>query len=321
MLQKDPRLGALKDKFKEKDWSFALDKPLAVRDLLNLAPYLPRRVDQGYIGSCTGASLEQYFAGFATLYKVVAKVGTQNRFSIWWIYNWARFIEGTLGEDAGAYLRDCLDAVRKYGVLIDDLWKYPDGCTKLDKTAPSSRLYPEAAKWPVSAFSPVPQLRLKGFYRVTGGAEGIFQALEAAQQAIDAGKPEHLFVYMGSPWWWEDTDKNGYLKIPTAYMPVLGGHAYLAYGGEQKRGLLHIVNTWGPGWGTYPLGQKSGEKGCAIMPAECIDKMKSEGGYDAYVISVEGGNWGTQPAPTPVPVSNLYNAVFKGQVELVPVGV
>ncbi len=295
----DPRLGCLKDKHKDKDWLFTVAKPAAVRDLINLAKYLPPRIDQGQIGSCTGAGYVTYAAGVAILKGVSDLIPVRKRFSIWWAYNWARYIEGTLSEDSGAYLRDILDAMRKNGTLPDYPWPYKDGETKLDKTSPPSKFLPEAAKWPLESYKDIPQL--KGFYRITGGAEGLFQALEAALQTIESGSPQHLFLYMGVPWYdnWMKTDKNGFLPMPSSKNYVVGGHCTDIYAGNYKEGWFGLVNSWGKSWGTYPVGTTTGEKGCCKVQAEIVDRWKKDGGYDAYVIIFEGGNWGSQPTPTP----------------------
>jgi hypothetical protein len=302
-MQEQQLFGWKKDRFKGKDRLLAVKPGVKVRDLVNFADYLYTPAYQTD-SSCVGQTFRSYAKGLAKLF------GVPETFSSTWIYNLARWLEGTLMSDEGCFPRDALDMLIKKGFLPEKLWPYKG----FDTTSPPSKFDPEAAKWPVLTAPDVPQSL--GFYRVTGGAEGIYQALSDAQVAIEAGKPEFVFVAIGIPWpdKWMSCPKSGLLPKMKTSDSLAGGHMILVYAGDYKRGLIYKQNSWG-NWGVYPLGKTKGDKGCCIIEAENFEVFKKLGGYDAQIVKVK---WGAQPEPVPEPepISGKYKVA--GELTLVP---
>lgn len=293
--------GWRKDKFKGKDLIFAAKPGAPVRDLINFADFLYTPAYQTD-NSCVGQTFRTVAKGLAKLF------GIPETFSATWIYNLARWLEGTLLSDEGCYPRNALDMLLKKGFLPEKFWPYKGS----DKTSPPSKFDPEAAKWPLLSAPDIPQSI--GFYRVIGGAEGIFQALSAAQDAIDASKPEFIFVAIGIPWpdKWMSCPKSGVLPKMKTSDYLAGGHMITVYAGNYKKGLIYLQNSWGS-WGVYPLGKTSGDTGCCIIEAENFGVFKKVGGYDAQIVKVK---WGAQPEPEPELAGGKFN--ISGQVTLVP---
>ncbi len=312
---KDKRLGWKKDKYVPPPKEFIYVPHIAEAALpqsADLSKYLPVVRDQGEIGSCTGFGIGGNITGLAILFGMLSNLGQTPWFSPWWIYKGAQFIAGELGWDSGAYPRDCLDWLRQKGCLAEDFWPYQDGTTHFDTTSPPSKFDPEAAKWPIIGYSDVPQLlrQIKsiGFYRITGGAVGICQALADAEADIKAGKPEHLFVSIGTPWWdkWMDAPLTGILPKVSTKDYIAGGHETFLYGYNLSNSLASGQNSWNTAWG---------KDGRFLMPLDSFEIMKKVGGYDAHVIKVAWKDTPTPPVP-PEPTTNKYKVA--GELTLIP---
>ena len=203
--------------------------------------------NQGNSSSCVG------FGVGINLNSVKVSLGI---FEEWcsplYIYNGARFIEGTLPFDLGCYPKDALDWTLKNGILLEHFWPY----NGFDRAAPSSARIKEADRY-------------KGFayYRCVDGVDGICDALSNG----------HL-VSIGSPWFkeWMETDPCGRLAKPTNSSFEVGGHETCLYGYDRTEGVFCGANSWGTGWGL---------QGLYSMPFESIDIFKSRGGYDAHYIT------------------------------------
>ncbi len=309
----DPRLGWKKDPYSGKDFIYSPRiKEVQLPQSVDLSKYLPTVRTQGEIGSCTGFGIGGNITGLAILFGVLSKLGKKPWFSPWWIYNGARYIAGELDWDSGAYPRDCLDWLRQKGCLAEDFWPYQDGETELDTTTPPSKFEPEATKWPIISYSDVPKLlriiKSIGFYRITGGAAGICQALADAETDILAGKPEHLFVSIGTPWWekWMNTESRGVLPKISSKDSIAGGHETFLYGYNLSNSLASGQNSWSTNWG---------KGGRYLMPLDSFEIMKKVGGYDAHVISV---SWNQEPIPPPEPTPITGKYQISGTVSLIP---
>ncbi len=273
------KFGHKKDKYNPKAY---IHKPkvVAIPDVVIWDKYRPDVRDQGNIGSCTG---------FGIGANLVAAAHRLNVFKEWfsptWIYNGARFIEGTLMYDEGAYPQDCLDWLVKKGCLLEHFWPYNGN--KLDTTSPPSKYDPEAAKWPLASYSPAPQL---GYFRVTGGFDGVVSALADGN-----------FVSIGIPWpdsWM--SSKDGVLPTITKSSSIAGGHEVCLYGYDKSKSIFYGMNSWGTS--QWSASGKIVPKGCFTMPFSVFEVFKQIGGWDGHYIRVD--NWGqtpTPPEPTPVP--------------------
>jgi C1A family cysteine protease len=258
-----PKLGWKKDKYDKRD--YMLKAVGAVPDVVILNEFLPDVRDQGNVGSCVG------FGVGANLVGAAKRTGTYTEwFSPTWIYNGARFIDGSLPYDDGCYPRDAMDWIRDNGCLLEHFWPYNPYA--LDKTSPSSSLKAEAQKFPIISY-----------YRAAG--------VENICAAIAAGH----FVSIGTPWFnkWMTTNAAGELASLTQFDSVAGGHETCLYGYDKVKQVFYGVNSWGTDWGN---------KGHYVMPFSSFDIFNLNGGYDAHYIQV---NWapvvpGPVP-PTPVP--------------------
>lgn len=270
MTDRKPLLtGWKKDKYDRRDFLYR-PRAVAIPDKMSLLPVMPAVRDQGQVGACVGFGIGANLTALAA----IAGVDTE-WFSPTWIYNGARFIEGSLPYDVGCYPRNALKWLADKGCLREHLW--PFNPNRLDKTSPPSTLEPFADDWPILTYT-----------RITGGADGIIAA-------IADGHP----VSIGNPWYddWMFTNAAGALSPVTQHSLPAGGHETIIYGYDKPAGYFLCQNSWGVNWGN---------RGRFLMPMSSIAVFQYHGGYDAHTIDVE---WNAEPAsgsdinphPTPKP--------------------
>lgn len=93
---------------------------------------------------------------------------------------------------------------------------------------------------------------LVGTYRWAFDAETVMDAILTTAPVV-----------LGSYWMlgMMEPDDEGIIR---ATGPAVGGHAYLAIGGNRDRGMIRILNSWGEPWG---------EGGRAWLPMEDLEKL------------------------------------------------
>lgn len=244
-----------KDKYDARDYIHPY-KLAPLPDKVDLIDMLPPVRQQGNVGRCVGMSTSEAIATMAKELTIFTDIYSPD-----WIYNGARFIEGTLANDVGCYPKDAMEWLRGNGCLFEAYWPL-DG---LSMAAPSSEQMAKAIKYPGFAY-----------YRVTNGVEGIKSALADKHPVV-----------LGA-WWflkWENPD-NGNLVEVTPLDYVMGGHATLLHGYDVSVNRFFGMNSWGTGWG---------KDGHYTMPFSAFDVFKTTGGYDAYYLVFD------KTIPTPVP--------------------
>jgi hypothetical protein len=259
--------GARKDLYKVTDYLHVpVIRPPALPPRVDMSDLYAPVMYQDSVNGCQGFAWDQNLCMWAK------KLGVYNQpFSAMWIWNGARFEEGTLNQNVGVYTRDVLDWLLKKGSLLDDRWPF----VGFQAISPPSSLEPEAAKY-----------KIKAYFRVTDGYEGICSALAM-------GYP----VSIGIPWHpkWYSCPRNGRLPdlkvadgAPEEFHEVTLGLYDLTEGVDGG------INSWGPGWG---------KNGTFSFSMAMFDVFKYWGGYDAsYVLIVDAG-WPIEPVPAPIPVN------------------
>jgi len=228
--------------------------------------HLPPVKNQDGVGACGG------FAWSEHLETVCNQIGQPvSRFSENWIYNGARYLEGTLQQDAGLANDDAITWLTIHGFLLYPYWPFKD---ELDKSAPSSLRQSEADKYP----------DLQSF-RVDNGVDGLRTAMA----------DRHTMV-LGCPWFeeWEQYS-GGVLPIPTINSMVVGGHDTEWADYDDTIHAFYCQNSWNTTWG---------EKGHFWVPYEAIDMFKAKGGYDAQYFTFSP--LVTPPPVPPVPVKKCW---------------
>ena len=272
--------GWKKDRWDPRDYLHPTMKTVALpASVIN--KNVPAVRDQGVQGSCVGFGIGAIVTSVTLNVEPAAEW-----FSPQYIYNGARFIEGTLAQDAGAYPKDALDWLLKNGCLLEHFWPYDPA--KFDPAAPSSARIAQANRYPDFAY-----------YRVVDGVDGICSALAAGR-----------IVAIGSPWFskWMQIGSDGLLPEQTETDPVVGGHEYAVYGYDLAEKIFYCMNSWGSKWG---------REGHFRLPFSAIDTFKKLWGYDAHYVSFSPGTPPpVPPGPTPSPckwgntVAGVMNAVF-----------
>jgi C1A family cysteine protease len=190
---------------------------------VDLRPKCPPVYDQGQLGSCTanaiGAALE-----FDQL-KQRRKAFTPSRLFIY--YN-ERAIEGTVGADSGAMIRDGVKSVAKQGSCDERKWPYEIASFR---EKPSRACYTEAKK-----------NQAINYLRVS-------QSLAQMKGCLAEGFPFVFGFVVYESFESREVAKTGHAPMPRAKESMLGGHAVLAVGYDESKQWFIVRNSWGKAWG------------------------------------------------------------------------
>lgn len=233
-MQHPHRLGWLPD---VPDWR---DIPFAT--VFRVPKRLPARVDlsgacspvedQGALGSCTAQALAGALE-FLELKTLGAAAPTRFRdLSRLFVYYNERVAHGTVTEDSGAMLRVGIKVLKAQGVCREQLWPY---AIKRFAEKPPAACYVEARKHQVTAYqrlSALPEMKAclaMGLPFVFG-----FAVYESALSEVAA--------------------RTGVIRLPQPRERMLGGHAVMAVGYDDKTQRARFRNSWGTGWGRRGYG-------------------------------------------------------------------
>jgi len=193
--------------------------PLSV----DMRPLCPPVYDQGDLGSCTANAVGgnvQFLWRMQKSHDIVP--------SRLFIYYVERMIEGAIGYDSGAMLRDGIKAVAKYGAPPETDWPYD--IAKFTVRPPANvwteALLEQALRYArvQRSLSQMKGCLASGFPFVFGFS--VYDSFESQQVA--------------------DT---GVVPMPQHGERLLGGHAVMAVGYDESQRRFIVRNSWGAAWG------------------------------------------------------------------------
>ena len=207
--------------------------PLGVLQALpseaDLRPGCPSVYDQGQLGSCTANAI----AGAHECDQRRQKVPEPFTPSRLFIYYNERVIENTVRYDAGARLRDGFKSIAASGVCPESQWKYDVGAFA---RKPSAACYRAALAHQALSY------------------ERLQQTLAQLRGCIAAGFPFAFGFSVHESFESEEVARTGIVPLPSRGEPVLGGHAVLAVGYNDRQQRFTIRNSWGDTWGAKGYG-------------------------------------------------------------------
>jgi C1A family cysteine protease len=250
MPHKIQRYGWVKDTPDPRDLLFTASPVVAAKPLAksaDLRPGCPPVYDQGQVGSCTANSIAGAFE-FAQKKQMLTDFMPSRLF----IYYNERVMEHTVGQDAGAQIRDGIKSVVKQGVPPETDWPY------------SENLSVVTSKPNAQAFTDALQHTVISYHRISAPTAPAFLTL--MKSCLADGYPFAFGFTVYSAFEGPQVAKTGILNMPDKKKEsVVGGHAVLAVGYDDKQNAILVRNSWGASWG---------QKGYFWMPYAYISDPK-----------------------------------------------
>jgi hypothetical protein len=208
---------------------------------VDLRAQCPQVYDQGQIGSCTANAI----AGALEfdMMKQGLRSFTPSRLFIY--YN-ERSMEGTVGSDAGAYIRDGIKSVASQGDCPESEWTY-DG---MSADWPSG-IFPPGAK---AAMQPSPQCYTDAIPHKALNYQSVDQNLADMKGCLTSGYPFIFGFTVYESFESADVARTGIVPMPLADEAIKGGHAVMAVGYDDAKNMFIIRNSWGSDWGLAGYG-------------------------------------------------------------------
>lgn len=207
---------------RDKLYSAIATPPRKLPVAVDLRPGCSPVEDQGQLGSCTANAL----VGSLEFLEIKAGLPFTDLSRLFVYYN-ERAIEGTIGEDAGAMIRDGVKSLASLGVCPEKQWPY--NIARFTQK-PSAACFKAALRHEVISYHRILTLTdmrsclAEGYPFVFGFT--VYESFESAAVA-----------------------KTGQLNLPGKKEKTLGGHAVLAVGYDDRTRRFLVRNSWGAAWG------------------------------------------------------------------------
>lgn len=202
-------------------------------DIVDLRVNCPPVYNQGELGSCTANAVAGAFE-----YKELTNDDYIKPSRLFIYYN-ERVLEDTVLYDAGATIRDSIKTLHKTGTCSETMWPYI-----------------------ISKFTYKPPMGCYQNTRKITEYKKLEHSIDDFKICLQMGTP---FIFGFTVYESFQTDmvaKTGIMTIPKIGEKMLGGHAVMAVGFDDKRKVFIIRNSWGSEWG---------DGGYFYMPYEFID--------------------------------------------------
>ena len=226
MPRKNTRYGWIRDLPDHRDLMYAA--PMEVLAQLpssaDLRPGCPPVEDQGQLGSCTANAI----AGAIEFDQMRQKLSDIFLPSRLFIYYNERAMEGTVGSDSGAQIRDGIKSVSQQGACPESDWPY----VIADFTM----------KPPAQAYQDASAHRAVRYQRLA-------QTLSQMKGCLASGFPFVLGFTVYDSFESATVAQTGHAPMPSPGESVVGGHAVMAVGYDDGNQWFILRNSWGAGWG------------------------------------------------------------------------
>ncbi|MEY4904472.1 MAG: hypothetical protein RLZZ292_2287 [Bacteroidota bacterium] len=206
--------------------------------------------DQGKLGSCTANAI-----GTAVMIALNAKQNAYFVPSRLFVYYNERAMEGTINEDAGAFIRDGFKSINRDGVCDEKTWKYDEA--KFAKK-PTLKAYKEAS------------LHKALDYKSVSNTLSELKRCIINQRAVVFGFNVYTSFLSKS------VALSGIMPLPKGNEACEGGHAVCVIGYDDVRQAFLVRNSWGKTWGI---------NGSFWMPYSFITSYECDDFWNLNVIS------------------------------------
>jgi C1A family cysteine protease len=221
----------------QRDYSYSVPEHLvrATPPSIDLRPQCPPVYDQGRIGSCTANGIAA--AMEFDMMKQGMAAYTPSRLFIY--YN-ERAMEGSVGSDAGAQIRDGIKSVASQGDCPESEWTYDDTPAQPDGT------FPPGAK---AATQPPQQCYDDAVKHKAMSYQSVDQNLSDMRGCLASGYPFVIGFTVYESFESDEVARTGNMPMPGSGEAILGGHCVLVVGYDDEERLFICRNSWGDKWG------------------------------------------------------------------------